>query len=177
MLNLISLISMMHDKFDFSAPKKPQILEKDFLQMRLNFLLEELTELSEACGFSVIGDEITGEAHISSSFSPAVNSEQILDAIIDLQVVLLGTAHLMGFFNQSPAITAPGVIDDQVYQNPNPNYTIFEEAFNRVWIANMRKEACQSADESKRGFKLDLKKPAGWKAPQFSDLIKGFLNK
>ena len=46
---------------------------------------------------------------------------------------------------------------------------VFEEAFERVMIANCQKEIGQN---QKRGsFQLDLVKPKGWTAPDLSDLV------
>lgn len=51
------------------------------------------------------------------------------------------------------------------------------EGFERVMAANLNKEVVKNTDESKRGFKLDLKKPEGWRAPYLDDLIKLSKNK
>lgn len=71
--------------------------------------------------------------------------EKQLDALVDLVYVALGTAHLHGFD--------------------------FKEAWRRVHKANMKKVRAKSAKESKRGSKLDVIKPAGWKAPTHKDLV------
>lgn len=42
---------------------------------------------------------------------------------------------------------------------------------HRVVHANSFKEVVKSADESKRGYKYDLKKPAGWREPILTDLV------
>lgn len=176
MIDFIKLQAMMHEKFGFNAPKNPLILDDEFFKMRLNFLLEELSELANAAGFTGGVSEFTGKFQYQKEEFPEYNKEGILDALVDLQVVLLGTAHLLGFFNQSPTIQVPGAFDDRIVENTNPSYSIFEEAYNRVWQANMKKVACQSAEESKRGYKIDLKKPVGWKPPVLTDLVKGLFS-
>lgn len=69
-----------------------------------------------------------------------------LDALVDLVYVALGTAHLHGFN--------------------------FREAWRRVHTANMSKVLAKSADESKRGYALDVVKPVGWLPPDHSDLVR-----
>jgi len=68
-----------------------------------------------------------------------------LDALIDLIYFALGRAHIQGL--------------------------PFDEAWNRVHAANMSKVRANKASDSKRGSKLDVVKPEGWKAPEFSDLL------
>lgn len=68
------------------------------------------------------------------------------DALIDLVYVALGTAHLHGFD--------------------------FREGWRRVHAANMSKVLAKSADESKRGYALDVVKPVGWLPPDHSDLVR-----
>ena len=70
-----------------------------------------------------------------------------LDALVDLLVFTLGTAYRQGMGN------------------------VFDEAFNRVMNANMAKQLAPTAADSKRGFKSDLVKPAGWTAPDLTDLV------
>ena len=70
-----------------------------------------------------------------------------LDALVDLDYVLKGTVHQMGL--------------DQV----------FPEAWRRVQAANMLKELAGTPERSKRGNPMDIIKPPGWAAPDFSDLV------
>lgn len=75
-----------------------------------------------------------------------------LDGIVDLIYIALGTAHLMGF--------TPEVV---------------QEAWDRVHSANMKKELCSPQNPGKYGAlgdKQDIVKPAGWVAPDLSDLCK-----
>jgi hypothetical protein len=100
-------------------------------------------------------------------FIDKVEPEEVIDGMVDLQVVLLGLADFFGFLNNMEHPKEAPVEDDDI--------TYFEEAFWRVWKANNQKEVCKSADESKRGSKIDLKKPAGWQKPQFKDILEGFF--
>lgn len=76
------------------------------------------------------------------------NREKQLDALVDLLVFLFGTAHILDF-----------------------HYLDFQEAYNRVMEANMAKELAASSSGSKRGWALDLVKPADWTPPDLSDLV------
>lgn len=76
------------------------------------------------------------------------NLELQLDALIDLAYVLFGTAYLHGFTPEQ-----------------------FEEAWNRVHTANMKKVRASDVSESSRGSTLDVVKPEGWEAPDLSDIV------
>lgn len=167
MIDIIDLQKRFHEHFKIKCPSSPIILDREHLKMRLNFLLEELKELSNSCGFSLKDETIVPD----KNFKP--NAEQILDALVDLQVVLLGTVQLMGFFNTTPFLYPA---TEKIEQNNEVvKLSVFEEAYLRVWIANMKKVRCESAADSKRGFAIDLKKPQGWVPPVLSDLVKGFF--
>lgn len=85
-------------------------------------------------------------------YSDAVEAgdlEAQLDALIDLIYIALGTAHLQGFAR-------------------------FNEGWKRVHEANMRKELSSPKNPGKYGAlgdKRDIVKPAGWVAPDLSDLV------
>lgn len=68
-----------------------------------------------------------------------------LDALVDLVYVAVGTAYLQGFD--------------------------FQAAWDRVHTANMAKVRAERAEQSKRGSKFDVVKPAGWTAPVLTDLV------
>lgn len=78
-------------------------------------------------------------------YHAAISEAEELDALVDLLVFTLGTVDRHGWTN------------------------VFEEAFNRVMDANMAKEL--GANNKRGGFKLDLRKPEGWKAPNMEDLV------
>lgn len=78
-------------------------------------------------------------------YKEANTKQDQLDALVDLVVFAFGTAERQGMLE------------------------VFEEAFERVMIANCQKEIGQN---QKRGsFQLDLVKPKGWTAPDLSDLV------
>lgn len=70
-----------------------------------------------------------------------------LDALVDLMVFALGTVDRQGFSK------------------------VFQEAFNRVMEANCKKVV--GPNKKRLDFQIDLVKPAGWAAPDLSDLVKG----
>lgn len=86
---------------------------------------------------------------------PVPDGEKILDGLVDLAVVLFGTAFLYGFLETRPRQHVPAE-------------TIFEEAWGRVYQANAAKVV---GVKPGRDHALDLVKPAGWKPPKFTDLV------
>jgi predicted HAD superfamily Cof-like phosphohydrolase len=173
MLDFITLQEVMHAFYEFKANEVPGLLPEDLMKMRLNFLFEELAELAAACGYSY---ELSNEFAIrfvrDTTITP--NPAEVLDALVDIQVVLLGTVHLMGFFNKAKIHHEP-ISANKVLRVNNYELSLFEEAYNRVWQANMKKVVCKSNNESKRGCKIDLKKPKDWKAPVLTDLVEEFI--
>ena len=79
-------------------------------------------------------------------YEDAVTLEEKFDALIDLVVVALGAAELHGF--------------------------PFEEGWNRVLSANMKKLVATAPEQSKRGVIGDLVKPDGWTPPDLKDLVR-----
>lgn len=77
-------------------------------------------------------------------FNEAVLLADQFDALLDLMVFTIGTMLRMGL----PV----------------------DEGFRRVMAANCQKQRATASVKSKRGFALDLVKPAGWTAPDLTDL-------
>jgi predicted HAD superfamily Cof-like phosphohydrolase len=112
----------MHDKFGFHdaiGKMTPEML-REMLKFRLNFLQEELDEAKNA-----------------------ESGEDIVDAMIDLCVVAIGTLDCFD-------------VDAQ-------------EAWNRVHNANMAKERGIKPNRPNPLGLPDLCKPEGWTAPDHSD--------
>lgn len=122
-------ISDMHTKYGVRPVVEKFDKEKlaKFLEFRANFLQEELDELKTA-----------------------KNADDVVDALIDLCVVAIGTLDAM----QSDAYTA----------------------WDRVLEANMNKEVGIKESRPNPLGLPDLIKPAGWKAPSHADLT-GLLDK
>lgn len=93
---------------------------------RINFLEEELEEFKLACREE--------------------NLPAMLDALVDLAWVAMGTAHYLG---------AP-----------------FNEAWDAVYRANMQKVRTQrGSDDHKRGEAEPIRKPIGWEPPDIAGVI------
>lgn len=115
-------IVIMHEHYGLRAPSTPRQLDQETHDYRVKFLHEELQEYIEA---ETLEDKI--------------------DALVDLVVVAMGTAHMHGFD--------------------------WSSHWNEVHRANMQKERCTDASQSKRGSALDLIKPEGWVGPSHSQFL------
>ena len=122
---------------------EPGFVTDEMMQFRLKFLLEELDELANSCGFIRTGDKFNHAGPTASR-----NLEDAFDALIDLAYVLFGTVEFMGMSN------------------------VFEHGWDRVHSCNMKKIRVERAADSKRGSGFDVRKPEGWIGPKFSDLLK-----
>jgi len=110
-------IKDFHEKFGLAYEGPPRDLPKNLSSFRIGFIFEELDEL-------IVAETKT----------------EVLDALVDLTYVVMGTAYLQGFD--------------------------FGEAWSRVHAANMAKQRGSSA----RSEEYDIIKPPGWAAPDLSDL-------
>lgn len=119
------LVKDMHVHFKIPMEATPGFLDEDTMEFRLNFLKEELKEINDAW--------------------EASDLEEIADGLIDLIIVALGTAAMMGL--------------------------PFNEMFMEVHEANMRKVRVEHAGESKRGHGFDLKKTVDWKGPDLGKFL------
>lgn len=115
----VSDIEWMHSKYGVNKKVRQFDSEKlkKFLQFRVNFLEEELNELKDNLD----------------------NPEEIVDALIDLCVVAIGT---LNAFDINPY-----------------------EAWDKVFTANMAKEVGVKESRPNPLGLPDLIKPEGWKAP------------
>jgi len=119
-------IKLFHKKFGLAYNGEPRALPEDLAGFRVKFMHEELAEYEKAMAE---GD-----------------MEGMLDALVDLVYVALGTAYLHGF--------------------------PFNEAWDEVQRANMRKvKAGPNGEGSKRGSPHDVIKPPGWKGPDIARVL------
>jgi predicted HAD superfamily Cof-like phosphohydrolase len=122
-------VKLFQIKFGVPMPDRPTFLPDKHHEFRVGFMREELIEFEEA-----VRDQDMVKA---------------LDALIDLQYVLLGTMLMMGL------------------------ESYWDTAWHSVQTANMRKVRAPTAADSKRGSALDVIKPPGWTPPDYSFFPKG----
>jgi predicted HAD superfamily Cof-like phosphohydrolase len=123
-INWVEDMNAMHKRYGtHKAVEKltPEQL-KAFLQFRINFLQEELDELKKAAPENQPND-----------------AEEIVDALIDLCVVAIGTLDLFE-------------VDSY-------------KAWNEVLLANLNKKVGRKESRPNPWGLPDLIKPEGWKAP------------
>ena len=118
-------IRKMHEYYGIAYDGKPRDLIGDQLDLRLRLIAEEHQEYLEA----VFNQDREG----------------VLDALIDLCVVAIGTADLMG-------------LD-------------FHEGWNRVLASNMTKKVATKPEQSKRGKIGDLYKDDDFVPVNLKDLV------
>lgn len=135
--DMVADIRDFHEKFGLEYNGKPRMLVRELSDFRRKFMLEEFKEYCDA----------TDDARTSLQYNEAVAPylEQMLDGLVDLVYVALGTAHLHGFD--------------------------FNEAWRRVHEANMKKVRAERPEQSKRGTTFDVVKPPGWKPSSLRDLV------
>lgn len=149
-------IAEFYDKFALPSPSSPVVPPDDQVSMRLNFLLEELKELAEACDYKLHDGKFhrkctlerpTGCADCDMHCHQWVVKDAALDALVDLLYVLMGTVKQFGLAN------------------------VFDEAWRRIHQANMRKIRVRRLEDSKRGSGWDVVKPSDWEHPELGDLL------
>jgi predicted HAD superfamily Cof-like phosphohydrolase len=126
-MNVFDAVHHFHLKFGLRVNKFPDLLPPEHYETRAKFMTEELVEWSTA--------------HANHDMP------EVLDGLIDLLYVVVGTIDQHGFTPEQAT-----------------------EAFRRVHEANMAKIRVKSADESKRGTTYDVRKPKDWKPPFLNDL-------
>lgn len=115
-INLYRDVLMTYVTKKLPVANTPKLLDLDAQEFRSNFLKEELEEFDEAYAR---GDLVKAS-----------------DAIIDLTVVALGTAVMMGL------------------------------PFSPMWDAVLEANNSKIVGRTKRGFDVDLVKPEGWVGPE-----------
>jgi hypothetical protein len=113
-------------KFQLRPTRTPFRLPHKKMAVRLRHLSEELSELRRGV---TVGDDA-----------------EVIDALVDLVYVALGTAHLCGF--------------------------PFMAVWQAVHAANMKKVRIKKACESKRGSTFDVGKPINWKRPDVAKILR-----
>lgn len=139
--NWVADIAAMHSKYGVNPVVRGFDRDKlmAFLKFRIDFLQEELDEMREAT--------VSYESGKTSGLSA---SDDVVDALIDLCVVAIGTLN---------------AFDVNAYS-----------AWDRVHAANMNKEVGVKASRPNPLGLPDLVKPEGWTAPSHKDNL-GLLPK
>lgn len=143
MRSLFDDIKEFHEKFAITYEGAPRALPPSLQQFRTKFLREELREY--LISVEHIHQVLQGKTDPSFDDEVAYDLEHMLDALVDLVYVALGTAYLHGFD--------------------------FQEAWARVHAANMSKIRAKKSSDSKRKSKHDVVKPVGWRPPRHRDLV------
>lgn len=119
-MNMFEDVAKFHEKFGLE-PKDayPNFVSREWQEYRVRFMREELLEYQKA----LKGGDMEG----------------VLDALVDLCYVAMGTAYGMSL--------------------------PFEEAWEEVQQANLRKVRTEKPKDSKRKTSLDVVKPKGWAPP------------
>ncbi len=145
--DVVADIEEFHERFGLTYKGKPRALPDEMQELRNKLAREELDEYLLAvdrCANAIKSyQDLFGTDRDDMI---AENLEDMLDALVDLVYVALGTAVACHGFD-------------------------FRTAWRRVHDANMRKVRANNAGDSKRGSALDVIKPAGWKPPSHSDLV------
>lgn len=142
-------ISEFHKKYQLEYDGLPRSLaeesmpgeDKTLFDFRFGFMHEELQEYAE------VQEKLNEKVQKGDDGGVAKYLELQLDALIDLTYVVLGTAYLQ-FGPQR-----------------------FNQGWDRVHRANMRKVRAARGGDSTRGSTFDVVKPAGWTPPDHSDLV------
>ena len=143
-MNLFKDIKDFHEKFRLEYDGPPRVLPEELAKFRIGFMAEEFGE------YCLDEDGIVKamvEDFKENCTPQNVPLDKQLDALVDMVYVILGTAYLQGFD--------------------------FNEAWRRVHEANMKKIRAERASDSQRNSTFDVVKPAGWTAPDLSDLVSG----
>jgi predicted HAD superfamily Cof-like phosphohydrolase len=101
--NLIQSYLEFHNKFGFSCPEKFTIPKEEIVKVRLNFLLEELKETATAFGYQLYSEQSIlspNNPYFKRNKNLHIDYLGIVDGLIDLEYVVLGTAAFCGLLTQ-----------------------------------------------------------------------------
>jgi predicted HAD superfamily Cof-like phosphohydrolase len=144
-------VGRFHTKFGLAVSDgRPLHPDREVLEFRMKFLLEEVFEFIEAAGYEIrthSRESINGDNLFLRMVSPEVDHAKMFDALLDEAYVAFGTAHLLGY--------------------------PWQEGWDRVQAANMAKvRAKADGSNSLRGSSFDVVKPEGWVAPDIAGLLR-----
>lgn len=138
-------VADFHRKFGIQYDGPSRALPADLQEFRNNTIKEELDEYLDAQAYY---KQAVAEGDVKQQ---AMEVAAMMDALLDLIYFASGTLQLHGF------------------KHP-------QEAWRRIHSANMSKELASEKNPSKRGGEgFDIVKPAGWVAPDLSDLVADYV--
>ena len=126
MNKMVTDIRDFHEKFNISYDGPPRALPEDLARFRIKFIEEELNEYIKA---EAEGDIV-----------------EMLDALVDMVYVILGTAYLQGL--------------------------PFNQAWDEVHKTNMAKVNAKPEDNARHS--TDIVKPEGWVPPDLKSILELF---
>lgn len=137
-----------HTKFGLTSvvdegayPRHPT---RELLEFRLNFLLEELTEIVRGAGAYLVGPS-PDDLQVVLPDTDHWDHAQVFDGLLDLNYVSHGLAHIEGY--------------------------PWREGWDAVQNANMSKERATETTASERGGTWDVVKPEGWTPPDIDKIL------
>lgn len=148
-----------HKKFGVPVydGEQPTMIHGAMLEFRIKFMIEELREYAEACGYNL-------EVNVHRRYLPNGRSLPLAaDSLVDLSYVVLGTAHLHNL--PWPALFA---------EVQRANMSKIRCGINHLAIGEPNCETCgkPSVLHSKRGSELDVIKPPGWTPPDIDGVLR-----
>lgn len=146
-MNRLAAVEAFHDKFEIGYRGVPRLPTHDLRMFRLRFLGEELRELGDALGVDVRIEYEPVVPVTALQIDGTQRLSRALDALCDLDYVLLGTVSLLGFS------------------------AVYDEGFARVHTANMAKVRGLKPGRAFSDARWDVTKPPGWRAPDHVDLV------
>lgn len=186
------LVRVFHEKFGLPTQgrRPPEAISSELVDFRLKFLLEELLELAEAYGRTLVVDAPLDGGGLRFIKTEASNEQDLpaaADALVDLVYVALGTAHLHSFPWRR-------LFDEVQYANMQKVRALphaYEECPVPAWECELHKpqeEFCHHegrqtmtlADicgakkryHSARGSSSDVVKPEGWQPPDIASVLR-----
>ncbi len=180
-------VGNFHEKFDLPNTTHdvpgPTNDEDKLIAFRLKFLLEELQEIVEGCGYCVAHvSDPSGSSHLEAVKKPhgSVNHANVFDGLLDLAYVTFGFAHVMGYpwqegwdEVQRANITKERCgIDHKFVGSTDLCEATVDEFKNGQGDSNSIICGRHKLEHSLRGSAYDVIKPQGWRAPDIAAILR-----
>lgn len=160
----------------------PKEVSTGLLEFRLKFLLEELKEIGEACGYE-LGPALHGrDVEFFVVDEKPIDHAKAFDGLLDLAYVTFGMAHVLGYPWQAgwdevqrANITKERCGIDHVYYAANlTDDGSCHYMYGALETKNNKPRRCgqPKAAHSVRGSAYDVIKPAGWAPPDIGAVLR-----